>query len=105
MVTAQQIQQITNRIVDVYQPEKIILFGSYANGTARENSDLDLLIVKDTEELPVDRAALLRKAMRDLVMPMDILVYTPQEIEENRKSKFTFIYQVLKTGKLLYDRS
>ena len=47
----------------------------------------------------------MRKAMRDFALPMDILVYTPQEIEENRKIKFTFIYQVLKTGKLLYDRS
>ena len=105
MISPQQIQRITNRIVDVYQPEKIILFGSYAHGTASENSDLDLLIIKETEEASVDRAAMVRKSMRDFLLPMDILVYTPQEIEENQKSKFSFIYQVIKTGKLLYDRS
>jgi uncharacterized protein len=56
MIAAQQLKEIVARIVDVYQPEKIILFGSYANGTAKESSDIDLLLVKKTTEIPVERS-------------------------------------------------
>ncbi|MFH1160758.1 MAG: nucleotidyltransferase domain-containing protein [bacterium] len=104
MVTKQQLDRIVLRIIHLYQPEKIILFGSYANGTAKDNSDLDLLLVKDTNEAPVDRAALIRKSLRDFLLPMDILVYTPDEVEKDKNRKFTFVYQVLKSGKVLYAR-
>ncbi|MBL7139048.1 MAG: nucleotidyltransferase domain-containing protein [Bacteroidales bacterium] len=104
MITPQQIERITERIVKVYRPDKVILFGSYANGTAKDISDLDLLLVKETNEDPVDRAAVVRLSLRDLLLPMDILVYTPDEIERDKHRKFTFIYHVLKSGKILYAR-
>lgn len=105
MLAAQQLKEIVARIIDVYQPEKIILFGSYANGNAKESSDIDLLLVKQTKEIPVDRAITVRKSLRDFLFPMDILVYTPDEIENFKGSKFSFISQVLKSGKIIYERS
>ena len=102
MVSSQDIEKIVARIVEVFQPESIFLFGSYASGNANESSDLDLLLVKQTNEAPVNRAADLRKSLRDFLFPMDILVYTPSEIEKDKDRKFTFIHDVLKTGKLLY---
>ncbi len=102
MVTEQEIKQVVDRIIEFYQPEKIILFGSYALGNANENSDLDLLLIKDTDEPVLNRAEGLHKALRDLFLPMDILVFTPSEISRDKDRKFTFIHDVLKTGKVLY---
>ena len=96
MITEQDIKVVTKRIVEFYQPEKIILFGSYALGNADDNSDLD------TDEAPINRAAGIRKALRDILLPMDILVYTPSEISKDKERKFTFIHDVLKSGKILY---
>jgi len=105
MMAAQQLEEIVARIIDVYQPEKIILFGSYADGTAKESSDIDLLLVKQTNEIPVDRAITVRKSLRSFLFPMDILVYTPEEIENLKGSKYSFVSQVLKSGKIIYERS
>lgn len=105
MMADQELEEIVARIIEVYQPEKIILFGSYANGTAKESSDLDLLLVKQTNETPVDRATMIRKSLRSFLFPMDILVYTPEEIEHFKETKYSFVSQVLKSGKIIYERS
>ena len=102
MISQLELDHVVSRIVDFYQPEMVILFGSYATGQANEGSDLDLLLVKQTDENPVNRAAGIRKELRDLLLPMDILVYTPSEIANDKERKFTFIYDVLKSGKILY---
>jgi predicted nucleotidyltransferase len=104
MITQEQLDHIVKRILKLYQPEKIILFGSYANGTALENSDLDLFLVKDTKESPVDRSAALRIGLRDFLLPMDILIYTPEEFEKDKDRKYTFVHEVFKSGKVLYAR-
>ena len=62
----------------------VLLFGSYANGNAHEGSDLDLLLVKQTNENPLNRVADLRKALRDILISMDILVCTPSEIAKDQ---------------------
>jgi uncharacterized protein len=102
MVSEQDLNRVVSRIVEFYQPEKVILLGSYAFGNADENSDLDLLLIKETDEHPLNRAAGIRKALRDVLLPMDILVYSPSEILKDKERKFTFIYDVLKNGKILY---
>ena len=104
MVSNIELENVVSRIVDFYQPEKIILFGSYALGNADENSDLDFLLIKETNEHPFNRTAGIRMALRDLLLPMDILVYTPSEIDKDKEQKFSFIYNVLKSGKTLYAR-
>jgi len=55
IITEQQIKEIIEEIVEGYQPQKIILFGSYASGTPTEDSDIDLLIIKDTNDSPRER--------------------------------------------------
>lgn len=102
MVSQQELDRVVLRIVEIYQPEKVILFGSYAYGNAHEGSDLDLLLIKQTNENPLNRAAGIRKALRNFLLPMDILVYTPAEIAKDKERKFTFIHDVLKSGKVLY---
>lgn len=102
MVSQEEMDRVVSRIVEFYQPEMVLLFGSYASGNAHEGSDLDLLLVKETKENPLNRAAGVRKALRDLLLPMDILVYTPSEIDKDKERKFTFIHDVFKSGKVLY---
>ena len=102
MISELEISKVISRIVEIYRPEQVILFGSYAQGNANENSDLDLLLVKKTTVHPLNRAAEIRKALRDVLVPMDILVYTPEEILRDKERKFTFIHDVLKSGKVLY---
>ena len=105
MVTQQQIDEIVRILVSKCQPEKIILFGSHAQGTAREDSDLDLAIVKKTELPPHKRSAEFRKVLRSegqrWLFGMDILVYTPEEIESFKHN--SFIQNILSTGKTLYE--
>jgi predicted nucleotidyltransferase len=102
MVTKQQIDEIVKRIADNYHPEKIILFGSYAYGTPTEDSDLDLLIIKDTELPRRKRGREVRKHLRGMKIAIDLLVYTKQEVEEWRDVNTAFITTVMGKGKVLH---
>jgi predicted nucleotidyltransferase len=101
-ITEETIQKITHKIVEHIAPIKIILFGSYAYGTPGKGSDLDLLIVKESDIPRRKRAKEIRRLFRDLFIPMDILVYTPEEIERFRNVKTAFIRTVLNKGRVLY---
>jgi predicted nucleotidyltransferase len=105
MISQKEINQVVSAIVNNYEPEKIILFGSQVNGTATENSDLDLFLVKKTTLPRYKRGSEVRKFLYGMGIPMDIVVYTPEEIEKSENTKFSFIYEVLNTGKLIYERS
>ena len=93
-----------------YDPEKIYLFGSYARGDARDDSDIDLLIVKDTEERPLSRiddvTSILYPKNKVLTerfdWAIDPVVITSKELS-NRNKNF-FYKNILKEGKLLYER-
>ena len=89
-----------------YQPEKIILFGSAARGDTDEYSDIDLIVVKETDQRFVQRmvdTALL--ISRDISFNVDVLVYTPTELAAMIKEGRPFIEQALKEGKVLYEKS
>lgn len=104
MLTVPEIDSLIQRIVGVCNPEKIILFGSHAKGTATLTSDLDLLIVKETI-LPMKRRADdLASIVSGSLIPIDIHVYTPEEVEEFGKEPYTFVHSVLKTGRVLYEK-
>ncbi len=85
-------------------PESIILFGSRAAGTARETSDFDLLIVTSAGARPVERRAIAERALLDRAVPLDIFVYTPQEMLYLHSIGSPFIDEVLETGRVLYVR-
>ncbi len=103
MVTQNQINEITKRIVENSQPEKVILFGSYAKGNPTENSDLDLLIVKDSKIPRYKRGREIRKHLRGLKIPIDLIVYTNDEIQKWRNVKTAFITTVMESGRVLYE--
>ncbi|OGZ78550.1 MAG: hypothetical protein A2528_03120 [Candidatus Staskawiczbacteria bacterium RIFOXYD2_FULL_37_9] len=99
-----KLAEITKQIVAEYNPEKIILFGSFAWGDPNENSDIDLLIVKNTEKGKLERM----REVRDLVntdFAVDILVYTPEEIIRSiSEYKNLFIEDILRHGKVIYSK-
>ena len=101
-VTDEIIQEIKDRIIRGVHPEKIILFGSYAYGVPTKESDLDLLVILQTKEPMHKRALRIRKLLRDIRVPKDIHVYTPQEVEKWKNASTAFITVILKKGKVLY---
>jgi predicted nucleotidyltransferase len=96
------IDSITAQLIEKYQPEKIILFGSAARGDATPGSDVDLLIIKrDTPHYSADRIMELSRLIeRDV--PVDFLVYRPEEFENRLKMGDPFIELVMKEGRVLY---
>lgn len=92
------------KIKSHFNPEKIILFGSYAHGHPTVNSDIDLMVVMDTEMEPYERALPIRKVLKYLGMPKDVIVRTPQEFERFRDIVGTIIYTAAHKGKVIYER-
>jgi len=86
-----------------YKPEKIILFGSWAWGKPKADSDIDLLIVKDTKKNPYKRIPEARKFLREVNSPVDILVFTSEEISKRLREKDFFISEIFEKGKILYE--
>jgi uncharacterized protein len=107
MIAQSQIDEIVRIIVNECKPEKIILFGSYASGSANEDSDLDLAIVKSTDLPRHKRGREIRSAIRSggkrWPFPMDIVVYTPTEMEQSKNDPYSLIHELLNTGKVLYE--
>ncbi len=105
-VTSELINYIVDKIVHEIQPEKIILFGSYARGDFSRNSDLDLfIIVKDVDE----SSRLIRRRIDALLwgrrFPVDLIVRKEKDVKWNFKAKNPFyINHVFKDGKLLYEK-
>ena len=105
MVSQSDIQLLVNEIVEGYQPEKIYLFGSYANGTATDDSDIDLFVVKDTTELKQFRHIKVRESIKTYpYVGMDIIIYTPNELKVAMEENVNIGKEAVKTGKLLYER-
>ncbi|MBN1351644.1 nucleotidyltransferase domain-containing protein [candidate division KSB1 bacterium] len=99
----QKLMDITQTIVKYYKPEKIILFGSYAEGNPSPESDLDLLIIKQTNTPIRKRTREIRKYLRGAKIGIDLLVYTQNEIDKWLSVETAFTTQILKKGILLYD--
>jgi predicted nucleotidyltransferase len=105
MIGKEKISEIVDKIASGYNPDKIILFGSYATGNPSEDSDLDLFIIKDTDLPRPQRTVQVRKMLYGSMIPIDLIVFTPKEIDESKSNKFSFVYEVLITGKTLYERA
>ena len=104
MIGSEKIADIVAKIVSGYNPDKIILFGSYATEKPTEDSDLDLMVIKASELPRPQRTVQVRKMLYGAMIPIDLIVYTPQEIAELKENKFSFVYEVLNTGKTIYER-
>jgi len=103
-VTEQLLAEIVRRIRSVGDPLKIVLFGSHARGEARPHSDLDLLIIEESDLPRYERATRYRMALRDLFVEKDIVVWTPQEVAEWSQVPNAFITTILREGRVLYER-
>ena len=95
---------IVSRILSVVQPEKIILFGSRVRGTAHPASDIDLLVIAHSEQPRWRRAAPIYGALSDILAAMDILVYSPQEVEEWSEVAQAFVTTAVRQGTVLYEK-
>jgi len=100
------LERLTEVIVREYQPEKIILFGSYAYGKPDEESDIDLLIIKETDKSFFNRLFEVRKIASDTRRgyPFEPVVMTPKELEKRLKIGDQFFEEILSKGKILYAK-
>ncbi len=96
------IQEMAQKIAQVYNPDRILLFGSYARGQATPSSDIDLLIVKDTRQPVLRRGQIARQLFYDSLVRVDLLVYTPQELEDEMRHANSFITSISQTWIELY---
>lgn len=93
----QRIEDTARRLVAEFAPERIILFGSHAWGHPDEHSDLDLLVVvPESDQPPPRRAARAYRCLREIPVPLDILVKTRDEVERTRHAPASLVHEVLK---------
>jgi uncharacterized protein len=97
------LSDVIDRIVSKFQPEKIILFGSWARGEAEQESDLDLLVVLPKVEHKRKAAIEVLKALNGLPISKDVIVTTPQELEERGKVIGDILRPALEEGKVVYE--
>ena len=92
-------------IVRALSPEMVIVFGSVAKGTATDASDLDILVVMETD-LPFPyREVRVRDVISGIKVPKDVLVMTPVEYAERREDPWDIAYEIARTGWVVYDAS
>ncbi len=98
------IDDVVRQIVEKFKPQKIILFGSYARGNPRPESDVDLLVVMDTPLREVQQAIQICQQI-GYRFGLDLIVHTPNHLAERVKMGDWFLRDVLKEGKVLYESS
>ena len=96
-------QEIVRRVVDAVHPEKIILFGSRARGEDRPNRDVDLLVIAESSEPRYRRSAPLYGVLSDILVPIDIMVYSPTEVHEWSGVRQAFVTTAIREGKVPYE--
>jgi predicted nucleotidyltransferase len=104
MITQTDLMWIVRRIVALYDPAQIYLFGSYAKGTATPPSDLDFVVIKQTQVARFLRGRDVGAVLAEAPVPIDFLFVTPHELEQERKEPYSLLATVMPTATLLYDR-
>lgn len=94
-------QQIVDDLVENYRPEKVILFGSRVGGKAQRWSDVDLVAIKKTDRNFYDRIADASRSV-DHILPVDIIVYTPEEFKKMSEESWFVKNEVIAKGKVVY---
>ena len=104
-VTEAVIQDIARRIVERFDPDRVILFGSHAYGHPQAQSDVDLLVIMQSDRRPVERALPIVQSCRPRFVAMDVLVRTPSELAERLAAGDPFFRDVTRRGRVLYERA
>lgn len=102
MTTHEQIQEVARRIGKEFHPQRVILFGSYARGNPTPDSDVDLLVITPIEKKNADKAVEILLRVRP-PFPIDLLVRTPQQVQERLALGDFFMREVLEQGQVLYE--
>lgn len=100
------IQHIVDKLLAEYAPQKVILFGSYAYGNPRPDSDIDLLVVKETSERFIERWVTVRRILSDpeRTLPLETIVLTPEEVSRRLAIGDQFLAEIMEKGEVLYAR-
>ncbi len=102
MVTMKQIEEFAEKLVREFRPLKVVLFGSYAKGIVTPDSDVDLLVILPFEGKPVFKSVEMRLKLRPR-FPLDLIVRTPEKVEERLEMEDAFMEEVMEEGKVLYE--
>ena len=102
MVAMSQIEEFGLRIGSEFNAHRVVLFGSYAEGSAVEDSDVDLLVIFPYKGKSVEQSVKIRMKLRPQ-FPVDIIVRTPEKIHQRIEMGDTFIKEILEEGKVLYE--
>jgi len=102
MVSFNEIENVARRIGEQVNARAVILFGSYARNQPGKHSDVDLLVIAESNLPRYKRSRELHLMFKPYPFPMDILVYTPKEVEEESEFELSFISTVMREGKKLY---
>lgn len=102
---ADELPEAVARLADRLRPEKIILFGSYAYGRPTPDSDVDLLVILETDASATERYLAVSRLLYPRPFPVDILVRTPEEIEQALDTGDFFVREITTQGRVLYERS
>ncbi len=105
MLNDKILKQITACVLKVSKPEKIIMFGSYARKEADEDSDLDLLVIKQEIADRGKEMIKIRNAIGDVGIGVDVIVCSEAYVNEWGHVHSTLIHQALKEGMVLYEKS
>ena len=104
MIEQHQIETVATQLAEAAGAERVILFGSHARGEAHGASDVDLMIIAKSDLPRFKRSRALYRLLRPHPFPMDLVVYTPEEVERGRRSPLSFVSTVLQEGKTVYVR-
>ncbi len=101
---AETLPPAIERLIREVDPEKIILFGSYAYGNPTPDSDVDLLVIMETEARRIERYLAVSRLLYPRRFPVDIIVKTPSEVREALEKKDAFLCEIIEKGIVLYER-
>jgi uncharacterized protein len=101
----QDIKKMVHRLVDCFDPDQIILFGSHARGTSGPDSDVDLLVIMPVDGSMRSLRIEMRVALHGINRPNDIILATPDQVSRRKNIIGTILYPALKEGQVLYARA
>ena len=97
-----QIRQLCTRIAREFKPEKIILFGSHAYGQSTPESDVDLMVIMPFEGDPLEQAVTMLNRLH-MLLPLDLLVRTPEQVQQRLEMGDSFMRDIIERGKVMYE--
>ena len=98
------VQEIVQKIVGAFRPRRIVMFGSRAQGATGPDTDVDLMVEMETDDPPAQRVRMIDALFGLRRWAMDVIVYTPQEVEQHRQYRNSLIRTIESEGKVLYEQ-